>query len=282
MTFNGLDSPCRCSTLTKLLDRFRKLLHSYGIYQGIDGRIGTTYLIINLTVADLLVGTVSGPVEIFGQDLDLGNGLEMARIHHFNLELRVSPYLSLISLERLHATLFSFRHCLIEKWLYFKVIIGSWMITLLLAFTMSVLEELDLVLTVYSFACCTFLTVLIITVSYVIIIIKFKSNPPPQHSSAVPSERKLSVTLSMVTVVSILTILPVSISMAIEYDKFSQMSNAANFQITETLKLINYANSTINPLIYTIRMQEFTKAVKELCKGTAATRGVQPIERHAT
>ena len=70
--------------------------------------------------------------------------------------------------------------------------------------------------------------------------------------------------------------------MAIEYDKFSQMSNAANFQITETLKLLNYANSTINPLIYAIRMQEFRKAVKELCKGTAATRGIQPIECHAT
>ena len=34
----------------------------------------TTYLIINLTVADLLVGAVSGPVEIFGQDFDRGNG----------------------------------------------------------------------------------------------------------------------------------------------------------------------------------------------------------------
>ena len=156
------------------------------------------------------------------------------------------------------------------------------MITLLLALTMSVLEELDLVLTAYSFACYTFLALLIITVSYVIIIKIVRSNPPPQHFSAVASERKLSVTLSIVTVASILTVLPISICMAIEYDKFSQMSNAANFQIIETLKLLNYANSTVNPLIYAIRMQEFRKAVKELCKGTAAIRGVQPIQRHAT
>ena len=40
MKFNGLDAPCRCSPLTELLNRLPKLLHSYGIYQGIDYRIG--------------------------------------------------------------------------------------------------------------------------------------------------------------------------------------------------------------------------------------------------
>ena len=143
----------------------------------------TTYLIINLTVADLLVGAVSGPVEIFGQDLDLGNGFSWQEsiilTSSLVFPLASQANLSLISLERLHATLFPFRHCLIEKWFYFRAFIGTWMITLLLAFTMSVLEELDLVLTAYSFACYTFLTVLIITVSYVIIIIKVRSNPPP-------------------------------------------------------------------------------------------------------
>ena len=34
----------------------------------------TTYLIINLTVADLLVGAVSGQVETLSQDFDRGNG----------------------------------------------------------------------------------------------------------------------------------------------------------------------------------------------------------------
>ena len=246
----------------------------------------TTYLIINLTVADLLVGAVSGPSGIF---LYFDNG------HRFSWQefliltsslifpLASQANLSLISLERLHATLFPFRHCLIEKWLYFKVIIGSWMITLLLASMMSVLKMLELDLFWYLFLCYTCLTLLIITVSNVIITIKVKSNPPPQHFSAVASERKLSVTLSIVTVVSILTILPASIWMAIE--KFSQTSFAATHvvQIYKTLMLLHYANSIINPLIYSIRMQEFRKAVKELigCKRPAATRVVEPIELHA-
>ena len=246
----------------------------------------TTYLIINLTVADLLVGAVSGPLEIFGPDFDDKHGFSWKKLIISTLRLifplASAANLSLISLERLHATLFPFRHCLNDKGFYFKVIIGSWMITLLLAFLMSVLEELDLVLIWYSIACCTSLTLLIITVSSVIIIKKVSSsNPPPQHFSAVASERKLSVTLSIVTVVSFLTILPLNILMIIEQYILNDMSPAAFIQIDDTLFLLYYANSIVNPLIYAIRMQEFRKAAKELCKRSAATRGAQPIELHA-
>ena len=244
----------------------------------------TTYLIINLTVADLLVGAVSGPLATFVPDLDRGNGFSwqefVTSTSIFIFPLASQANLSLISLERLHATLFPFRHCLIEKWLYSKVIIGNWLISLLLAFLMSVLDMLELVLILYLFLCYTFLTLLIITVSNVIITMKVKSNPPPQHFSAVASERKLSVTLSIVTVVSIVSILPASIWVAIEDHIFSEMSLAV-VHIYETLVLLYYANSMVNPLIYAIRMQEFRKAVKQLCERTAETRGVQPTQLHA-
>ena len=245
----------------------------------------TTYLIINLTVADLMVGAVTGPLEIFAPDLDRRHGFNWKEFIISTSSLIFSlaslANLSLISLERLHATLFPFRHCLIEKWFYFKVIIGSWMITLFLASTMSVLQELDLVLIWYSFACYTFLALLIITVSYVIIIIKVKSNPLPQHFSAVASERKLSVTLSIVTVVSFLTILPLSIWMTIAQYILNHMSRAAFLQLHATVSLLYYANSIVNPLIYAIRMQEFRKAVKELsCKRTVASNSVQRVDLH--
>ena len=245
----------------------------------------TTYLIINLTVADLLVGAVTVPLEIFCLDFYDKHGFSWKELIISTLSL-IFPLasganLSLISLERLHATLFPFRHCLIDKRFYFKVVIESWMITLLLAFMMSVLGELDLVLIWYSIACYTSLTLLIITVSSVIIIKKVRSNPPPQNFSAVASERKLSVTLSIVTVVSFLTILPLTILMIIEQYILNDMSPAVFIQIDETFLLSYYANSIVNPLIYAIRMQEFRKAAKELCKKSAATRGVQPIELHA-
>ena len=245
----------------------------------------TTYLIINLTVADLLVGAISGPVQIFGPDSDRGRGFSWQEFviltSRYIFPITSQANLSLISLERLHATLFPFRHCLIEKWLYFKVIIGSWIITCLLAFMMSVLQALELVLIQRTLACYTFLTLFIITISNVKIIVKVKSNPPPQHFSAVASERKLSVTLSIVTILSILTILPSSILVTVEHHLTNQNFQVAFQYLEETVTLLFYANSIINPLIYAIRMQEFRKAVKDLCcKRTAATRGVQPIELH--
>ena len=74
----------------------------------------TTYLIINLTVADLLVGAVSGPLGIY-----FTYEMEHAR-HGFHLrEFSILTFgmlfpgsslvnLSVVSLERLHATHFSF------------------------------------------------------------------------------------------------------------------------------------------------------------------------------
>ena len=228
---------------------------------------------------------MTGPFEAFSQDLELGHGFSWQEFSVLAsgliFPLASQANLSLISLERLHATLFPFRHCLIEKWLYFKVIIGSWMITLLMACMMAVLEMLELATVPYTFLCYTCLTLLIITVSSVIITIKVKSNPPPQHFSAVASERKLSVTLSIVTVVSILTILPIPIWRLIRQYILNYVSGAAFNQMNKTVALLYYANSIVNPLIYAIRMQEFRKAVKELsCKRTAVTRGVQSTELH--
>jgi len=85
----------------------------------------TTYLIINLTVADLLVGAVTGPLEIkYAYQVEprqVFSWLKFCICMLFPVSSLLN--LSLISLERLHATLYPFRHCLIGKWVYFKVII---------------------------------------------------------------------------------------------------------------------------------------------------------------
>jgi len=102
------------------------------------------------------------------------------------------------------------------------------------------------------------ITFLILAVSYIIIIIvKVKKSPSPQYSGAVASDRKLSVTLSIVTIVSVLTILPRGIHVVIP-------------------------NSMVNPLIYTVRMREFRKMLqKVICKTEPLERTCnQPIELH--
>ena len=129
----------------------------------------------------------------------------------------------------------------------------------------------------------SFVTLLILTISYAIINYSMKSNPLPYHSGSVVSDRKLSVTLFIVTVVSILTILPAAIWCSIPCDVGGRLSHGAEFRIFLTVTVLYLANSIVNPVIYAIKRQEFRKAVKHLsCKNAHEQPHVQRIELHAT
>ena len=248
----------------------------------------TTYLIINLTVADLLVGAVAGPLETAKQldEIEPRHCFSCREfvILTFNLifPLASQANLSLISLERLHATLYPFRHCLIDKWVYFKIIIGGWLTALLLSSVMAVLNQCAPDAISYAGASYCFFTLLLLTVSYVIINFRVNKNPHPLHSGSVASDRKLSVTLFIVTVVSILTILPDAIWLSIPHDVLGQLSHGTKIRIRLTAIVLYLANSIVNPVIYAIRMQEFREAAKHLtCEKTREPPRVQRIELHA-
>ena len=72
--------------------------------------------------------------------------------------------LSLISLERLHATIYPFRHCLIREQIYFTLITFSWLLALFFASMVAILVVLraQLTLDFYVFASYCFIAVLII------------------------------------------------------------------------------------------------------------------------
>ena len=228
----------------------------------------TTYLIINLTVADFLVGAVSGPLDTyFVSTINVERAERKIVIITFRNIFLLSSLssLSLISLERLHATVYPFRHCLISGWTYFKVIIVSWLMALLLSLILAVLIIIHLAeQTVYIWASYIVLTLLIVTVSYVIIIVKVKTKPPPQHSRTIASDRKLSSTLFIVTAVSLLFILPWGICVAIPPEIWSRLSPRTVYDINTATILLFHTSSMVNPLIYVVRMHEFRRAVKGL------------------
>ena len=163
----------------------------------------STYLIINLTAADLLLGTVAGPLYVYHKrkedhDLTWPGFLSWAVKLTFLIASPVN--LSLISLERLHATLFPFRHCLISKWFYVKIIIGSWFITLLLASLMAGLY-LNEPYSAFVYARTSFdvVNLLVLAVSYIIVFLNVQRSRHPKNVAALQAERKLSITLSIVT-----------------------------------------------------------------------------------
>ena len=225
----------------------------------------STYLIINLTVADLLVGAVAGPLHVYHRmednlDFTWQGVIILGFDHIFPIASQVN--LCLISLDRLHATLLPFRHCLIRKCFYFKIILVSWLISFLLAALMAclILNEPFSTFT-YVWASFSILTLLVLVVSYIIIIIYVKRSPHSQNHGSIHTERKLSVTLFIVTGVSILTILPWAIYGSTPQDIKATWANESSVGINEVLDVIYYANSIVNPLVYAIRLQEFRKAI---------------------
>ena len=239
----------------------------------------STYLVINLTIADLLFGVAAVLPPLLEPDI-----LESQNIlrESFNgpwyafLYLTLNSLfpaaslanLSLISLERLHATIYPFRHCLIREQVYFTVITFSWLLALLFAFMMAILVVLRAQFTLffYIFASYCFITVLIITVSYVIIILNVKSSPQSNiFGSKLLTEKKLSITLFVMTVASFLTILPWAVWVAILSNIWCELSPVIAYRFHLTFSALYLCNSIVNPIIYALRMQEFRKAARKLC-----------------
>ena len=222
----------------------------------------STYLIINLTVADLLVGAITGPLHTYHKRKDNPSWRGFI-ILAFEVTFAIASQMNLclISLDRLHATLFPFRHCLVTKCFYFKIVICSWLITVLLAFVMA---SVDLVVISYLWASFSIVTLLVLVVSYAIVILNVQKSPHSKNHGFLHTEKKLSVTLFIVTGVSILTILPWAIYVSVPEDITGNWQNASSIEINEVLAVMYLTSSIVNPLVYVIRMQEFRKAIVNL------------------
>ena len=191
--------------------------------------------------------------------------------------------LVIISLERLHATLYPFRHCLVGKSIYYKIIIFSWFGALTLACGLQISRMNDSSLADrYPWTIYTFLTVAVLTTSYAIIISRFIRKRHVQLGSVILAERKLSVTLFIVSAASTISLLPFAVVTCIlissDRDKWTEFTP---YRIANGFY---YLNSILNPVIYAIRLSEFRRALKELfCKNNSypVRRRDQPIELQA-
>ena len=242
-----------------------------------------TYLIMNLTVADLLIAAVSGPETILFFDRDTrmkkGFGVLYSIISDMCWIASLGN-LVLISLERLHATLYPFRHCLVGKSIYYKIIIFSWLGALTLACVLNIIRLNNPVLADrYPWIIYVALTLAVLTTSYVIILSKFITKPHVQQlGSVISAERKLSETLFIVSAASILTLLPwvIITCILISSDRYLWIKFTPARKIASTFYFLN---SLLNPVIYAIRLTEFRRASKELfCKSNSyPVRQDQPI-----
>ena len=244
----------------------------------------TTYLIINLTIADFLVGTVSGPLYIY-------HIMTFRPVSGFSWRKFIVTFLknlfsacsllnpALLSLERLHATLFPFRHCLMLDRFYFKAIVCIWFLAVIPASAAAVFFLITPTGSQYLWASLIISVLFTVIVSYVIIALNMKRKVLPYSSVAVSSERKLTVTLLVVIVLSTLAFLPHFLYAVLEIStRFRGLSAEGRFDIKQLFIFLLYANSFVNPLVYTLRMKEFRKATRVWCGSVNTVSRSQIIE----
>ena len=253
----------------------------------------STYLIIHLAFVDFLVGAVSVPLTLVDKMASLCNLWKNPFREHAADPIRhaSSPYiiqhaitlllyfisilnLAVISLERLHATLCPLKHRLLGNWIYVMAICAMWSFTALLDFVPLMLytaEKWDvksesLYYNIRSSLC--LLVLLVICVSYILIYIKVHRGPNLQHHGAANREKQLTVTLVVVTIVSLITWLPVVVFffLATNSTSYNEMSDKGNFHLAVALTVLITANSLVNPIMYAVRMAEFRKIAFQLFK----------------
>ena len=235
------------------------------------------YLVINQAVADIFVGGFAIIACCF-----LGSMCDYWAINYFSIAFFVFVFafqyffplasllnLTAISLDRTHATFRPFKHRLVKEKIFGVVIAAVWItaglfttsIVLTFQDEFSTFEFKDVLLPYFSFF---LLCLLIILVSYSSIAIKIVCGNQPHHHGATNRERKLTKTLFIVTVVSLLLTLPFVIFRILDLLSFhtvASLSPQAWRRLNLSLLFLLFANSFVNPVLYTFRMSEFKRAL---------------------
>ena len=235
----------------------------------------STYLVISLAVADMLSGGISAH-DLFYYVGETCNFWGPNRAYWYIPQVFILWFpvcsltnMTVISLERLNATFWPFRHRTIKKSVYWVLIIAIWLTTLLFcALTMKYHHAYKEDYYHYAWGSFISICLLVICVSYVFIFVKLRFGNQPRHHGAANRERKLTVTLFTVTSLSLLLWLPFVINTILLFSTniLRSLSEIALFRLNCVSIVLLYANSFLNPILYAMRMPGFRRALKMLCR----------------
>ena len=232
-------------------------------------RTRAMYLVISLTVADMLVGLLSqspSPLVFMQDTFDLLRRVPLdGKIGTlFSITMPVLPLVSLtniavISLERTHAAFRPFKHRVIKKWVYGVIIATVWVLPVMIlsaAMFISFYDLTDILFILWPIYYCFCLFV--ICVSYACISIKFVCGAYPQHHGAVNRQRKLTVTLLIMTIVSLILLIPFLLYIFVVAIGSKNILSSLSYLCFSFI--LAGVNSFVNPILYSVRIPEIKQA----------------------
>ena len=261
-------------------------------------RTRAMYLVINLTVADMFAGgstTFSVVFHFLLYDCEFENVfltwqelppmLVVLLTAELWLVLTSVAGIAVISLDRMHATFRPFRHRNIKKWAYGVTIAGVWILTAMIVIPFPLIslygnlqQQWQLLFPLYLWRSYCFLCLIVICVSYTSIALKFWCGSHPPSHGAANRQRKLTVSLFIMTTVSLLLCLPNAVYSFVRYSVLDRLSFLTFVRLKLSFSLLYHTNSLVNPIIYTIRMPEFRRALLILFKRRQRQNAAIPLQ----
>ena len=192
--------------------------------------------------------------------------------------------IAVMSLDRIQATFHPFRHRNIKKWAYGVTIAGLWILTAMIVIPFPLIslygnlhQQRQLLFPLYLWPSYCCLCLIVICVSYTSIALKFWCGTRPPSHGAANRQRKLTVTLFIMTIVSLLLWLPFVVYTFVPYSVLDRLSFVTYLRLRLSFFLLYCTNSLVNPIIYTIRMPAFRRALLILFKRRERENAVFPL-----
>ena len=247
----------------------------------------TYYLLINLAIADFLVGVIAVPWLLSNLDQNYHlwkhewnrHTVIVAKVIGIFSTFASLINLMMISLERMYATLWPLKHRVLETKTYYVLIGLCWILPILpvsinLAAYRYAIIPMDRYLEFSLSFICFLLVIICVTYSSIWIKMKFGR---PQHHVTTAQDRKLTVSLFLVTALSLVTWLPFQ-TLYFAMLRFQPMLHGCFVHLFYSLALLLLANSLVNPIIYSFRMPQFRQAVLRLVCRRSAERRMEAIK----
>lgn len=230
------------------------------------------FLVINMAFADLMLGAVSLPIYIYmiGLGYKIWTGrLPLALDIFFVGADAILVHASLlsaafVSCERCYATYWPFKHRILSLRAYRILIFMVWIIAVLVSTVVTVLWFLTSVKSgMYAWLPFPLTLTVAICSCNIAIWTKFQhgSVAPQQHNRAALNKR-LTKTLLFVSVLALLWWLPLTIMKVLQ----NICHVSIPWKVYAMAKILNYASSFVNPIVYTLKIPEFRQAAVSLCR----------------
>ena len=233
----------------------------------------TCFLLVNLAVADLLVG-IAEPIVLATEKIPRMKAVRgqenSIKSPPSALQLLASStsvlFLALISLERVFAVLWPIRHRVLNTSVYIYSIAIIWVVGICMG-GLSVVSmyyyKVDRAHVFFAIHTCLFISLLVICASYLKIRNRLRHTTAEievNDRQSTEHNLQLSRTIFIVTAVSLLLWLPASVV----YTTKDFCLRCFPPPVLSFVNALHLANSMVNPFVYTFRMPIFKDALKKI------------------